>query len=68
MGCGSRVAGTLLALLAVVAIVTAPVVAQPPGSVPPQGTIAVAVVMSDGTTYLPVSAQIVAGIECGPRP
>jgi hypothetical protein len=58
----------ILALTASLLLVAAPALAQePPNSVPPQGTVGIVVLLSDGTSYLPVGTAVLASIECGPR-
>jgi len=63
--CGPKFAGTLLALLLIAALASI-AAAQPPGSVPPQGTLVVAFGLSDGMVLLPAGLAVVSGIECGP--
>lgn len=74
--CGQRFALAILTLVVALALSMAAVMAavpasaqdapEPPGSVPPQGVLVVALGMSDGMTVLPVHWAPVMGIECGP--
>lgn len=68
MGCGTRIAGALLAVLLLIAVPVMAAAVEGP-QVPPTGTVVILFGLSDGTTILPVGQAMAApGVFCDVGP